>query len=81
MLIFFPESPDQFQDPPPGFKFTTLHSSGTLWHFTNSNDVAYRRIGSNMVPHLVRNYTEGLNKLKNGLVVFDGEIIKKTHLF
>ena len=70
-LIIFYGSSVQFQDPPSGFTFTTLHSSGTLSLFTNSHDVAYRRIGRNMMPHLVKNYTEGLDKLKSGSVASD----------
>lgn len=65
-LLIFLGSATQFQDPPPGFTFSTLESSGTLSHFTGSDDVKYRRIGRNMLPYLVKNYTEGLNKLRNG---------------
>ncbi|KAJ7374541.1 Glutamate receptor ionotropic, NMDA 2B [Desmophyllum pertusum] len=55
-----------FQDPPPGFTFTTLQSSSTLSFFTNSDDSAKRRIGRNMMPHVVKNYNEGLDQLQKG---------------
>ncbi|RMX35776.1 hypothetical protein pdam_00021767, partial [Pocillopora damicornis] len=56
----------KFQDPPPGFTFTTLHSSSILSFFTNSDDPAYIKIGRNMIPYTVRSYNEGLEKLKKG---------------
>ncbi|PFX31412.1 Glutamate [NMDA] receptor subunit 1 [Stylophora pistillata] len=55
----------KFQDPPPGFTFTTVRGS-TLSLFTISDDPAYKKIGRNMIPHAVKNYNEGLEKLKKG---------------
>ena len=54
----------KFQDPPPGFIFTTLQSSSTLAFFTNNDDAAFRKIGRNMIPHAVKKYNDGLEKLR-----------------
>ena len=62
-------STSQLVDPPDGFTFGTLKDTSTEDFFKKSRSARLRKIYENMKKHNVKNFADGVRKVRTGYVM------------